>query len=84
MTFVTGFNRPGYMPEAEPREFQTYEDACKDLIDELGTIIDECDDYHTCEAAAAAMTTAHKAMLSGSEAPIEIVVEGFAYFLHLT
>jgi hypothetical protein len=33
--YVAGWNQPGYLPESEPKEFDTFEDAREFIADEL-------------------------------------------------
>lgn len=38
MTYVAGWYMPGYPPEIEPSEFESLEEACEFLIEELSSL----------------------------------------------
>jgi hypothetical protein len=42
--YVTGWNMPGYLPDAEPSRYETADDARESLADELERAADECDE----------------------------------------
>jgi hypothetical protein len=46
--WVVGFNMPGYMPDSEPSEHETFEDALASLIWELEQAVDHLPPYDEC------------------------------------
>jgi hypothetical protein len=44
MTWVVGYNMPGYMPDSEPHEHEDYEEAKAQLIDELAFARDDAEE----------------------------------------
>lgn len=40
--YIAGYNMPGYLPEMEPAEFDTFGDAKEFLFQELQTMEDNC------------------------------------------
>lgn len=40
-TFIAGWNQPGYLPEVEREEFDTFEDARQYLLDTVDRWLDE-------------------------------------------
>lgn len=47
--YVAGWNIPGYMPESEPVEFDTFEEARDYIVSEIEND-EECADVHVTEA----------------------------------
>lgn len=46
MKYTALYNMPGYLPEMEPQTFDTLEEACDFLMDEMDRMANDCDDYH--------------------------------------
>lgn len=44
MKYVAGYNQPGYLPEMEPQEFDTVEDAVDFLVEEFERAEDDIED----------------------------------------
>lgn len=44
MKYIAGWNMPGCLPEMEPAEFKTFEEAKQYVVDELEACLDACDD----------------------------------------
>lgn len=39
--FIAGWNQPGYLPESDPAEFDTFDEAKRYIIDEMLQLADE-------------------------------------------
>lgn len=53
MSYIAGYNQPGYLPDSEPIVFETLEDAVSFLVEELMSLADyyaEGDDEETADA----------------------------------
>lgn len=41
--WIAGFNQPGYLPDSEPEEFDTFAEAAEWLEDEINRALDDSD-----------------------------------------
>lgn len=41
MKYIAGFNQPGYLPESEPEEFESFDEAKRYIIDIIKTAEDD-------------------------------------------
>jgi len=42
--YIAGFNQPGYLPESEPEEFDTFDEAKDYLVNEMERALDDSDE----------------------------------------
>lgn len=82
MTWLLIINRPGFLPESEPLEFDTWQDAIDGASDEMDRAYNEGD------ATAAALAKADSllmdavgrvAMAESDGEPVCVMFDGFAY-----
>lgn len=76
MTYVAGWNMPGYLPTSEPAEFDTLQDAREYIASEIAMDRDASADDDDEVEYADAITTAETA--SG---PFEVYCDRFVYWV---
>ena len=78
MSYVIGFNMPGYMPDMEPYQVDTFDEAKRCLISELKIAEDDADSE---ESAIEFSLEAEDVNLWSSEGTTNEMPDGYCYWI---
>lgn len=78
--FIAGWNQPGYLPESDPEEFDTFDEAKRYIIDEIKRAEDDAGDSDDEELAEDLCALAEDINLESD--PFSVLApDGFAYWV---
>lgn len=83
MNYVAGWNIPGYLPENEPAEFKTFEEAKNYIVEELFRYMHELYDAGELDDAEGEQVEIEILLLKKLENEFAFKLGGYRFWVHL-